>query len=191
MGPINTSDPAAAAHAYTSLEWSLTLGHRYRPRGGCTCENSECPTPGAHPLPGSLTVLSPERLYDGLASTPGASIIATTTACDAISVPKRTGMAAMASLDRLAPVPCLTAGSWAILLVLPATGRYALGSQQHADVTLLSGPRHWIPLPPRTEHGGIRPHGTNRRTHRSPCSTGETCDHISPKHWLIARDCPP
>lgn len=144
MGPINTRDPAAAATAYTTiLGWPMALGHRYRPRGGCTCGNPECPTPGAHPLDGGLAVTSKD-----VAATPGVALIATTAAFDALLVPKRVGMAAMASLDRIAPVPCLTDNAQAVLLVLPATGRYALASQPSPTVELRSGPEQWLALPP-------------------------------------------
>lgn len=148
MGPINTRNPATAACAYQALGWPLVIGHRYRPRGGCTCGNPQCPAPGAHPLPGALAPLAERQLLEELDTQPGASLIATTAAIDALVLPRVCGMAAMASLDRVAPVPCLTEEARAILLVLPATGRYALGEQPYPAVEVRSGPDQWIPLPP-------------------------------------------
>lgn len=147
MGPINTRHPATAARAYQALGWPLVIGHRHRPRGGCTCGNPQCPTPGAHPRPGRLTPLGEQQLLEQLDTQPGAALIATTAAIDAVVLPRVCGMAAMASLDRIAPVPCLTEGERAILLVLPATGRYAL-AEQHPAVQVRGGPEQWIPLPP-------------------------------------------
>lgn len=148
MGLINTRDATAAARAYINLDWPLTLGHRHRPRGGCTCGNRTCPTPGAHPHPGTLTPLGERQLLDAVSTTPGVALIATTAAVDALILPKRPAMATIASLDRGAPVPCLTATTWAAILVLPATGRYARGDLPHPDLELRTGPRQWIPLPP-------------------------------------------
>lgn len=164
MGPINTRDPHAAARAYANLGWPLTLGHRYRPKGGCTCGDRACPTPGAHPLPGPVTPLGEQRLLDALGASPGAAIIATTAPFDALILPRQAGMATMASLDRVAPVPCLTASTWAILLVLPATGRYALGDQPQPAVALRTGPQQWIPLPPTHDTGWDTP-PWNEQTH--------------------------
>ncbi|MFD5509045.1 hypothetical protein ACFWIB_14880 [Streptomyces sp. NPDC127051] len=149
MGPINTHDPATAAETYTvTLGWPIAIGHRYRPRGGCTCSNPTCPTPGAHPLPGALAVAARALPGSELAAAPGAALIATTAACDALVMPRRIGMATMVSLDRVAPVPCLIDSSRAFLLVLPATGRYALGGRTGSAVELRSGPQQWIALPP-------------------------------------------
>ncbi|MFC8886620.1 hypothetical protein ACFT54_10390 [Streptomyces cinereoruber] len=81
-----------------------------------------------------------------LAASPGAGIIAWTASFDALVLPRTVGMAAMTSLDRIAPVPCLTHEKMAVLLVLPATGRYALDGVGVGEVR--SGRDQWIALPP-------------------------------------------
>ncbi|QIJ62534.1 hypothetical protein [Streptomyces sp. JB150] len=152
-GPIDTRDPASCAAAYTGiLRWPVAVGYRYRPRGGCTCGTPEsCPAPGAHPLPGPVTVCTAEQLGDELAASPGAALIAPTVSFDAIALPREYGMAAMISLDRVAPVPCLMEGDRAMLLVLPSTGRYAVGGMTDSAVQVRSGPTGWVALPP--SHG--------------------------------------
>jgi hypothetical protein len=61
-------------------------------------------------------------------------------------IPRRIGMAAMVALDRKTSVPCLVIGpDTYALLVLPATGRYAL---VHPTVEVRTGPDGWVPLPP-------------------------------------------
>lgn len=146
MGPINTCDPAAAARGYVALEWPLTLGHRFRPRQGCTCENVNCSAPGAHPALSPTPVLTEQSLAGALETSPAASLIATTERFDAVLVPRDVGMAAMVSLDRVGPVPCLIHESGIVaLLVLPATGRYCLVNNA---VEVRDGPLGWIALPP-------------------------------------------
>lgn len=145
MEPINTRDSATSARAYLALEWPLALGHRFRPKQGCTCGRVGCPIPGAHPVAGA------ERLEEGnlvrlLESSPGAGIIAFTERFDAVLVPRQVGMAAMVLLDRDVPVPCLVIDpDTYALLVLPATGRYAAVVP---DAEVRTGPEGWVPLPP-------------------------------------------
>lgn len=146
MGPINTYSPVAAAHAYAGLGWSVTVGHRLRPRAGCTCGNINCPTLGAHPLIPPGPRLAEDSIDAALQEAPGGSLIAATVHFDAVIVPYRIAMAAMLRLDRVSPVPCLvTHGVTAALLVLPATGRYAT---VHSTVEVRTGPDGWIALPP-------------------------------------------
>lgn len=146
MGPINTYSPAAAAHAYVQLGWSVTVGHRLRPRAGCTCGNTDCPTLGAHPLVPPGPRLVEDSIEEALQEAPGGSLIAATIPFDAVLVPYPIAMAVMLRLDRISPVPCLvTHGATANLLVLPATGRYAA---VHPRVEVRTGPDGWIALPP-------------------------------------------
>ncbi|MEV5011333.1 hypothetical protein [Streptomyces sp. NPDC055692] len=146
MVPINTRDPAAAARAYLALEWPLALGHRSRPRQGCTCGKLSCGVPGAHPLPQSRR-LAASAVEDELRTSLGAGLIARTQRFDAVLVPSAVGMAAMVEYDRrqISP-PCIVseAGTCA-MLVLPATGRYALIAEA---VEVRTGPEGWIALPP-------------------------------------------
>lgn len=152
MGPIDTRDPATAARAYTELlDWRITVGHRYRPRQGCTCGDTACPTPGAHPFPEAIAPASEVHIEWDIETAPGAALIAVTGTFDAIVMPRRTGMATMVSLDRVAPVPCLTNDAQATLFVLPSTGRYALGEDTLIGVELRTGQGQWIALPP--SHG--------------------------------------
>ncbi|MFI2434609.1 hypothetical protein [Streptomyces sp. NPDC018693] len=145
MLPIDTRDPAAAARAYLRLEWPLSLGHRYRPRQGCTCDDADCPTPGAHPLPEAWPLHCEDAIDRALDTMPGAALIAATERFDALILPHRIGMAAMIQLDRITPVPCLFYGRCAALLVMPATGRYAAVRE---DVEVRTGRDAWIALPP-------------------------------------------
>ncbi|WP_416976735.1 hypothetical protein [Streptomyces sp. T028] len=149
-GPIQTRDPASCADAYAGiLGWPVAVGHRYRPRGGCTCGAlQDCPTPGAHPRPGTVPLTSAAQLTAELAVSPGASLIAPTLPFDVIVLPKSYGMAAMASLDRVAPVPCLLDGERAALFVLPSTARYLFGPEPHPALDVRSGPNGWVALPP-------------------------------------------
>lgn len=145
MEPVNTRDTGTAARAYLALEWPLALGHRYRPKQGCTCERPTCPIPGAHPV---LTAarLDEASLTDALESAPGAGLIAYTERFDAVLVPRNIGMAAMVLLDRETPVTCLVLSrDTYALLVLPATGRYAAVTPA---VEVRTGEEGWIPLPP-------------------------------------------
>ncbi|RMB80102.1 hypothetical protein [Streptomyces shenzhenensis] len=145
MEPVNTRNPTAAARAYLALEWPLTVGHRYRPKQGCTCGRTTCPIPGAHPVPHGSS-LDESSLTAALESAPGAGLIAHTERFDAVIVPRQVGMAAMALLDRDTPIPCLIAApDTYVLLVLPATGRYAA---VNASVEVRTGQDGWIALPP-------------------------------------------
>lgn len=145
MSPVNTRDSAAAARSYLALEWSLTLGHRYRPEEGCTCERDGCAIPGAHPVPDAAR-LTEASLADALKSSPGAGLIALTDRFDAVLVPREVGMAAMVMLDRDTPVTCLVVQPHTYaLLVLPATGRYAAVDPA---VEVRTGPEGWVALPP-------------------------------------------
>ncbi len=152
MRPINTRDPALAARAYTNvLNWPIAVGHRYRPRQGCTCANAACPTPGAHPNTKGLASTRGCHADWDIETAPGAALIAHTASFDALVMPRRIGMATMVALDRVAPVPCLTDTARAILFMLPATGRYALGDEPPPFIELRTGSRQWIALPP--SHG--------------------------------------
>ncbi|MEU9033739.1 MULTISPECIES: hypothetical protein [unclassified Streptomyces] len=86
-----------------------------------------------------------EETLRELDSSPGAGLIAWTAAFDALVVPRALGLAAMVSLDRVAPVPCLITADHAVLLVLPSTGRYAVGD---VPGEVRSGPDQWIAVPP-------------------------------------------
>lgn len=156
--PVNTQDAAACAAAYTSiLGWQIVPGHRHRPRGGCTCgEPGSCPGSGAHPLPGPLTPTPANGLIDELNALPGAALIAPTLPFDALVLPKWSGIAVVTWLDRNGKaMPCLLQGEdLAVLLVLPATGRYALPEPEGTSpstVEVRSGPGQWVALPP--SHG--------------------------------------
>jgi hypothetical protein len=145
MEPINTRDPATAARAYLALDWPIALGHRNRPKQGCTCERPYCPIPGAHPT-ASAERLDAESLPGALETAPGAGLIAFTERFDAVLVPRQVGMAAMVLLDRECPVTCLVAGPETYaLLVLPSTGRYAAVDPR---VEVRTGEEGWIALPP-------------------------------------------
>ncbi|MFM9590682.1 hypothetical protein ACKI16_29270 [Streptomyces scabiei] len=145
MEPINTCDPAAAVRAYMALHWPVGLGHRYRPRQGCTCEQTDCPAPGAHPGPQPTTWLTADTVDAAVRTAPGVGVIAGTERFDAVVVPRFAGMAVVAWLDRVMPVPCLVSETTATLLVLPATGRYA---QVDPRVEVRAGSGGWIALPP-------------------------------------------
>lgn len=145
MEPINTRSPAAAARGYLTLEWPLVMGHRHRPRQGCTCGAEGCAVAGAHPLP-VLRPLETASLAEELEAAPGAGVIAVTERFDAVLVPRRIGMAAMVLLDRDMPTPCLVQEpDRYALLVLPSTGRHALA---HEAVEVRSGPEGWVAVPP-------------------------------------------
>lgn len=151
MEPINTRDPVASARAYLGLEWPLALGHRYRPRQGCTCENADCSVPGGHPASGPSPRLTAETACEALQAAPGASLITATERFDALIVPRYVAMAVMVKLDRISPVPCLLyehTEPTAALLVLPATGRYAACDPR---VEVRTGRGGWLALPP--SHG--------------------------------------
>ncbi|MEW2066621.1 hypothetical protein [Streptomyces sp. NPDC007346] len=150
MEPIDTRNASAAVHAYGgSLQWPLTVGFRRRPRQGCTCGNRNCPDPGGHPLPGRPLFHSVEETLQELEAAPGAALIAWTRTFDVVVVSRPVGMAAMVTLDQVAPVPCLVADRYVALFVLPATGRYALGGGLPGEVR--SGASGWIAVPP--SHG--------------------------------------
>lgn len=208
MGPINTRDPAAAARAYTDvLNWPIAVGHRYRPRQGCTCEDAACPTPGAHPDLQGFAATRGCRSEWEIETAPGAALIARTASFDALVMPRRIGMATMVALDHVAPVPCLTDTARAILLALPATGRYALSDEAPPSVELRTGSQQWIALPPshgnrwdtppwneQTSapipllHGGdIRPHLAEAIGQvNAPSSVpGRSCDTTQALHRLV------
>lgn len=151
MEPVNTRSAADAASAYMGiLHWPIAVGHRFRPRQGCTCERADCPTPGAHPVfGGPLSFQDPDEFLRRLEAAPGAALITPTTGFDAIVVPHRVGMSAIVELERRAPLPCLSDGRHAVLLVRPSTGRDAVSGCRPAEVR--SGPDQWIALPP--SHG--------------------------------------
>ncbi|MEO3976373.1 hypothetical protein [Streptomyces sp. CAU 1734] len=150
MEPINVRDPQTAARVYTqTLKWPLTIGHRYRPRAGCTCGESGCPFPGAHPILGASSF--PKGVAEAIQNEPGAGLIASTVVFDALVMPRAVCMTAMVRLDAEAPVPvpCLLFGkAAAALLVLPGTGRHALTIRSAAAVDVRTGPEQWVALPP-------------------------------------------
>lgn len=142
-------DPVAHAPAYAErLGWPIALGHRYRPRGGCTCRdtnaNAPCDAPGAHPPSGWAAEHNADRLERLFASAPGAGVIAPATMFDAVVLSRGVGLAAMTALDRRGPVPCLVHGERVILLVAPGTGEVMT---RHA-VEVRSGAAQWVALPP-------------------------------------------
>jgi hypothetical protein len=149
MEAIDARRPVDAARIYLrAFNWPIALGHRYRPRAGCTCENIECPTPGAHPLPGPFKPIPADDIEATLDTAPGAGIIAACAAFDALVMPRWLGLATMVPLDRVSPVPFIDCGAYCALLVLPSTGRYALGEQPPAAVTLRTSAQQWVALPP-------------------------------------------
>ena len=156
MAPINTRYPLTAVRAYTSLGWPLVIGHRIRPRQGCTCEAADCPTPGAHPLPGRLVCPPKDVLAREIEHTPGASLIAPTAHFDAVLVPQQVGLTVILRLEGCAPVPCVISRPYSVLLVQPGTGGHALTASEGAG-ELRTGPDQWIALPPS--------HGTRWDTH--------------------------
>ncbi|MFG2918571.1 hypothetical protein ACGF0D_37515 [Kitasatospora sp. NPDC048298] len=91
----------------------------------------------------------PELVISELEESPGAGLIAWTTRFDALLLPRTIGMAAMVVLEKVAQVPCIVTVESVILLVLPATGRYASASCD--DLEVRSGPGDWIAVPP--SHG--------------------------------------
>lgn len=150
MEPINTRDPVASARAYLGLGWPLMLGHRHRPRQGCTCDSVDCPAPGAHPCTEERTRVTHENAFDVLENAPGASLIAATRLFDVVIVPRYAAMAVLIQVDRVSPVPCVVNKKTAAMLVLPATGRYAAGDEQ---IEVRTGPDGWLALPP--SHGAL------------------------------------
>ncbi|MGW2543032.1 hypothetical protein ACWC5I_19690 [Kitasatospora sp. NPDC001574] len=147
MELINTRRPDDAAAGYsTILRWPLSVGYRHRPRQGCTCGNPACPVPGAHPDPDSPVFAEPQHLIEELEKAPGAGLIAWTASFDAVALPRTLGTAVMVALDQIAQVPSIVTPSLVILLVLPATGRYAKADRENIEVR--SGPDSWIALPP-------------------------------------------
>jgi hypothetical protein len=141
-----------------ALDWPLAIGHCYRPQRGCTCGDAKCPTPGAHPAPGPLTrlteadvseaVQTAPGVSEAVQTAPGASLITITERFDALVLPQRVAMAAMVTLDKISPVPCIIqaqSGQSAVLLVLPATGRYAAVNPR---VEVRTGAAGWLALPP-------------------------------------------
>ncbi|MEZ7005807.1 hypothetical protein [Streptomyces sp. AD55] len=142
---MSTRDPAAAARAYISLGWSLTLGHRYRPRQGCTCAEEDCALPGAHPLAGESPQLHEDTVDEVVSTAPGAALIAGTNRFDVIMVPRMLGVAVMAELDRRTPTPCFFTEDSCALLVLPSTGLHAVVDD---GIDVYSGPEGWVALPP-------------------------------------------
>ncbi|MEU5193681.1 hypothetical protein AB0G86_06405 [Streptomyces scabiei] len=154
--PINTLDAAGCGDAYTGiLGWPIAPGHRHRPRGGCTCgEPDTCPGSGAHPVLGPLTPSPADGLAEELEASPGAALIAPTLLFDAVVLPKWSGLSVVMSLERCdKAVPCIVQGeNHAVLLVLPATGKYAVPEEEGLpDVVVRSGPEQWVALPP--SHG--------------------------------------
>jgi hypothetical protein len=151
MAVLPARDPAAYAAAYThQLRWPVAPGHRHRPRSGCTCTDTSCPTPGAHPATSWVVPIRPDELAEQFGQAPGVSVIAPTIAFDAVVLPRAVGMAVMVRLDRRGPVPCLIAAGTATLFVQAGTGS-TLDAYPGQPVEVRSGPDGWVALPP--SHG--------------------------------------
>lgn len=155
LPPIRDATDYACTYAIL-LGWPVARGHRYRPRGGCTClEGSAartCPAPGAHPIDSSVVVASsPDRLKAEFAAAPGAGVIAPTLRFDAVVLPRPVAAFALVLAERRGPVPCVNNRYQSTLLVAPGTARAALATLSRTVVDLRSGPDHWVALPP--SHG--------------------------------------
>ncbi|MGW6248043.1 hypothetical protein [Streptomyces roseolus] len=150
---LHDRNPLASAQTYTNvLGWPIAVGHRYRKRAGCTCDDTtDCPTPGAHPHPGPLTPVRPEDIEHAYTQAPGAGIIAPCDPFDAVALPHSIGMALLLMLDRFAIyAPSLTTPTGQVtVLVENGTGHRL--AQTFAELTVHSGPGAWIALPP--SHG--------------------------------------
>jgi hypothetical protein len=151
-----TRDTTASAYTYSVLlGWPVARGHRYRPRGGCTCRDDAtaepCPAPGAHPLTRTVLPSPADRITDEFRAAPGAAVIAPTLRFDAVVLPRDIAMAAMVLLDRHAQVPCLASMDRAALIVAPGTAAPALGTGASGAVRVRTGPDQWVALPP--SHG--------------------------------------
>lgn len=179
MGPIEIRSPTDAKRAYAVLlGWKVTVGHRYRPRAGCTCGNRDCPYPGAHPWEHAV-----ERTADEVAL--GGALIAQTHHFDALVMPRILGLATLAALGELTSPPCIVDHLRTVILVLPATGRYAVGDCPASAVELRTGKHGWVALPPsrhtrwdtppwsdRTGRILSLPHGKDIRRSLAEASTG-------------------
>jgi hypothetical protein len=73
-----------------------------------------------------------------------AAVLASTARFDAVAMSHEAGMTAMVWLDRGRPVPCLTDGVTAVLLVAPGTG----GALEYLAAEIRTGPDGWVVLPP-------------------------------------------
>ncbi len=160
---------ATHATAYrTMLGWPVARGHRFQPRGGCTCRDEASPStawlaPGARPFP-RWSLMPTERIYDEFEA-PGVSVITPTQPFDAVVYPRQLGMAIMVHLDRRGPVPRLTARDHATLLVLPGAGCLLRAPGCAAEVR--AGAGNWIASPPHMGCAGIRRRWTKRPGPRS------------------------
>ncbi|MFD9903947.1 hypothetical protein [Streptomyces sp. NPDC059063] len=141
----NDPDPAAWSRAYMALGWPVALGHRRRPRQGCTCGDPRCEQPGAHPVDGGPEYLTPEQMTQALQTSPGGSLIVGTRQFDAVTVERYAGMYVMVHLELSRHVPCLLTHETATFLVHPGTGSSA---RVHPAVDLKTGPDAWVALPP-------------------------------------------
>ncbi|MFE4972653.1 hypothetical protein ACFRAR_11085 [Kitasatospora sp. NPDC056651] len=152
MHLINHRSDRAAAQAFVELlGWQVKVGHRCRTWQGCTCENPECPVPGAHPVAdGSPLLRDAEAVCAALEASPGGALIAPTTAFDAVVVPRDLGSATLAALDaKSRQVPCILTGSTATFLVEAGTGQEAFqGEETPGEVR--GGGEGWVALPPST-----------------------------------------
>lgn len=156
---IDPRRPDDAVRIYSgTFGWPLSVGHRHRPRQGCTCQQArECPVPGAHPVPNAPVFHAGEDVARVLGQSPGAGLIAWTVTFDALVVPRTIGMAAMITLlgvmDRGAA--CNIIGQSAnMLLALPRRGGGAGRSSwaRHPSGMPVTRPR--VPTVASTPGGG-------------------------------------
>ncbi len=147
MWPIDSMFASQAVRVYADVVgWPLAIGYQARPRRGCTCQDADCLTLGAHPVPGPPSPRGTEETVRELETSPGAGLVAWTTAFDAVCIFRAVGMAVMVFLDRATPPPCLIDGGHAVLLVQPGTGRAAVRAGLPTSVR--SGPAGWVAVPP-------------------------------------------
>ncbi|GAA1930623.1 hypothetical protein [Streptantibioticus ferralitis] len=144
---LHGRDPIASAQAYNALGWPVMIGHRWRRGPGCTCgQGPACPTPGAHPIAQPSVPLTADQIPAALEAAPGAALITSCTAFDAVVMPRALGMALMVLLDHYhVPAPCLTVDhTTATVLVAPQTAYGLCGG----PCTVRRGGADWIALPP-------------------------------------------
>ncbi|MFI5986986.1 hypothetical protein ACIBEA_39750 [Streptomyces sp. NPDC051555] len=137
----------ACAVAYTGVfGWAVTAGHRYRRGGGCTCADTSCGWPGAHPEREPVAALPAHRVGEVFDGRPGAGVICDCALFDAVILPYESGLLVMEELERVAVrAPCMVGDhTTATILALPGTGLAMAG--MCAEVR--SGTGDWIALPP-------------------------------------------
>ncbi|MDB1089634.1 bifunctional DNA primase/polymerase [Streptomyces sp. ACA25] len=163
-----------AVAEYTGLwGWDVQPGTRIRRlaggRAGCSCENAECPLPGAHPRNPALLIRAGSPLHEVAAAwerTPGATVLLPVgRTFDVIDVPGAAGHRALARLERLA-LPCgpvaVAPHGRAWFFVAPGAAAELTGLLYRAgwDGALLDlrglGPGAHITAPP-SDHAGLGP----------------------------------